>query len=579
MSCRNTVPRARWTPAPEPEPTACLLGTDLGETGISPRLAPLLARRGIRDPEAARRFLRPSADHLHDPFLLRGMEAAVERLLAARARGEKVAVVGDYDVDGVSSTALLLAVFEHLGLEAEAILPHRLEEGYGFQEVHVERARGLGCSLVLTVDCGTNATAATRAAREAGLEVLVADHHLPDGDKPTHGLLINPRQEGCDYPFDGLAAAGLALKIALALGRAADRELPLDALLRIACLGTIADLVPLVDENRTIAALGLEALGRTRSRGLKALFRKAGIRPPFTATDVGFRIGPRLNAAGRLDDASAALELLLTREERRASELAEQLDGWNRQRQDEERRVVEAAWEQLARRDPLPAVAVAWDEGWHRGVVGIAAGRIARELNRPALLLALEGETATGSGRSVPGIDLHGFLSPWKDRLERFGGHTQAVGLTAAADRLDSLRREWEAEAAGWPEGSLVPSYEYELELDASQVGEGGAGGDLLAELALLEPHGSGNRRPLLRVGPLRLAGPPRRFGKEGGKGHLSARARGADGRGSVRLLGWRWGEREDELAGAFEVLAYLEPDSYRGGEVLRLVDARPAGG
>lgn len=562
-----TVPAARthWRPAAVPEAAGILEAA-----GVSPRLAPLLARRGVADPTAAERFLEPSVEHLYDPFALEGLREAVDRLLAARERGEKVAVVGDYDVDGVSSTALLTAVFQVLGIETEAVLPHRLKDGYGFQEVHVERARRAGCSVILTADCGTSSVAAATAAQQAGIDVVVTDHHLPGDDRlPAGTVLINPKQETCDYPFRDLAAVGLALKLALGLTREAEREVPLDALLRVACLGTIADLVPLVDENRVIAALGLEALGRTRSVGLKALFRRAGVTAPFTATDVGFRIGPRLNAAGRLDDASAALELLLTRDPRRADALAEDLDRWNRERQDEEQRVVDEARQRLrGRGTDTPPIAVMWSEGWHRGVVGIAAGRIARELHRPALLLAVEGASATGSGRSIAGIDLHGFLQPWKERLERFGGHTQAVGLTADLEALPDLHREWSAAAGEWPQEVLTRTWEWELELPAGAVGP-----ELLAELAQLEPHGMGNRRPLLKVGPLELAGPPRLFGR----GHLSAVARGADG-AAVRLLGWRWAEREDELAGAFEVLGYVETDSYRGGEVLRLVDARPVG-
>jgi len=555
-----------WRRAEVPDSAAVL---EAG--GVSPRLAPLLARRGVTDPEAAERFLHPAPEHLHDPFELAGLAEAVERLLAARERGERVAVVGDYDVDGVSATAMLTAVFTAVGLDSEAILPHRLKDGYGFQPVHVERAREAGCSVILTADCGTTAVTAVTAAQEAGMDVVITDHHLPgETPLPEGTIQINPKQEGCNYPFQELAAVGLALKLSLGLLHKAGRPAPLESLLRMACLGTIADLVPLVDENRAIAALGLRELASTPSVGLQALFRRSGLRGPFTATDVGFRIGPRINAAGRLDDAHAALELLLTRDPRRAESLAADLDRWNRERQDEEQRVVEEARERLEaerRRDGLPAIAVLWNEGWHRGVVGIAAGRIARDLHRPALLLAVEGDAATGSGRSISGIDLHGFLHPWKKRLQRFGGHTQAVGLSADLDELPKLAEEWREAAAAWPEELLTRRFEWELEVPPSAIGPA-----LLEELTLLEPHGMGNRRPLLKIGPLELTGPPRLFGK----GHLSGTARGTDG-AQVRLLGWRWAEREDHLAGAFEALGYVERDTYRGGEVLRLVDVQPA--
>jgi single-stranded-DNA-specific exonuclease len=500
------------------------------------------------------------------------MSEAVARLRAAADRGEEVAIVGDYDVDGVTSTALLSAAFAACGIKSRPILPHRLEEGYGFQPLHVERARAAGCRLIVTADCGSSSLAAAEAALAQGIDVLVTDHHIPGCALPEGVLQINPRQAHCTYPFPDLAAVGLALKLSIALLTACGKRVDLDALLRIACLGTIADLVPLRGENRVIAALGLAALPRTRSEGLKALVKQAGMKAPYSAADVGFRLGPRINAAGRLSTPEQALELLLTRDGKRAALLALELDTWNRQRQAEELRVAEEATalvEALASRSPLPPVLVLWKEGWHKGVVGIAAGRLARDWNRPALLLAVDGELATGSGRSLPGIELHAFLSPWRERLERFGGHSQAVGLTARLDRLPVLQAEWEAAAAEWPAEALARRHEYEIDLAPGEIRP-----ELLAELACLEPHGQANPRPLVRTGPLSLTAPPRLFGN----GHLGARARGGvGGDGSpVELVGWGWQARAAKLAGSFEVLGYLEKDDYTGGPVLRLVDSRP---
>lgn len=538
----------------------------LASSGLPEWLAAILARRGVTTRAEADRFLHPAADQLHDPYLLTGLREAVERLARARERGERVAVVGDYDVDGVTSTALLLAVFRACGLDAVEIVPHRLREGYGFQPVHVERAAEVGAGLIVTADCGVTSAEAVAAAGEAGIDVVVTDHHLPGAAALDGAILVNPRQAGCDYPFPDLAGVGLALKLALAAAERLGRKPPLTQLLRIACLGTIADLVPLTGENRVIAALGLRALADTRSPGLRALFRRSGVVPPLTAADVGFRLGPRINAAGRLDDAVRALELLLSTDEAAADRLAAELDGWNRARQDEENRVVEEARELIAARSPRPPITVLWREGWHKGVVGIAAGRIARELNRPALLLAPDGEVATGSGRSIPGISLHGFLNRWQGELVRFGGHAQAVGLTVALPRLEALAAAWEEAAGEWPSDLLLRRYEYELELEPIAVDR-----RLMAGLARLEPCGQGNPQPLARVGPMELMFPPRRFGK----GHLSGIARGARG-GRLALVGWRWGEREGDLAGRFEALGYLEHDRYRNGPVLRLVDARP---
>jgi single-stranded-DNA-specific exonuclease len=548
--------------APVPDAAA-----ELERGGFPGWFAGLLARRGVADAPGAERFLAPSLDQLHDPFLLAGMGEAVERLLAARAGKERIAIVGDYDVDGVTATAQLLAVLGACGCDVRPILPHRLREGYGFQPVHVERAREAGCSLIVTADCGSSSAQAVEKAQAAEIGVVITDHHLPGCALPAGAIQINPRQTGCTYPFPDLAAAGLALKLALAVAGRCGRTVDTAALLRVACLGTIADLVPLRGENRVIAALGLTALEQARSQGLKALIEKCGVKPPFTAADVGFRLGPRLNAAGRLDSPDRALELLMSRDAKRAAELAAELDTWNRERQAAEAHVVAQAAELFAARSPLPPILVGWSAEWHKGVVGVAAGRIAKDFHRPTLLLSIEGDAATGSGRSVPGLELHGFLARWKERLPRFGGHAQAVGLTAPVAALEELRREWEEAGAGWPPELLTRRLEYELHLEPRQISS-----RLVADLARLEPFGQGNPRPLVRTGPLCLDGPPRPFGN----GHLGARTRGPGG-AEVELVGWGWQERAGALAGAFEVLACVEHDAYRGGPVLRLVDSRPA--
>lgn len=558
-----TGPAAEWRRASLPESAARLVASGLPEWESA-----LLARRGIETPEEARIFLQPALEHLHDPHRMPGLTAAVERLEAALERGERVAVVGDYDVDGVSATALLAAVLGACGLEVEAILPHRLTEGYGFQPVHVERARLAGCGLIVTADCGTASFEAAAAARAAEIDVVVTDHHLLAGEPPPGIVLVNPQTAPGDYPYLELCGAGLAFKLVAALAARRGMDLDPRRLLAIAALGTICDLVPLTGENRVIAALGLAALGETRSPGLQALYRVSRVGPAVTATDVGYRIGPRLNAAGRLADPEQALELLLTRDPERAERLAEALDGLNSHRQSEERRVVEEAGERFRALPELPPILVAWDESWHKGVVGIAAGRIAQELHRPTILLCLEGDRATGSGRSIRGIHLHGFVSAWAGQLERFGGHAQAIGLTAASDRLEALRAAWESAAASWDPELFVPRFRYDAELELAAVDR-----RFIEELGRLEPCGQGNPRPLFRFGPLERAAPPRYFGK----GHVSQLARDASG-GRLEITAWGWGERWQALGGRFEVLARCEIDRYWDRPALRLVDARPVG-
>lgn len=552
-----------WVQAPVPETYQGLVAS-----GLSLRLASLLARRGVETPAEAAAFLEPGLAGLHDPTLMPGLTAGVDRLLTARRREEKVAVVGDYDVDGVSATALLIAVFRACKLEAEAILPERLQEGYGFQPVHVERAVHLGCRLVVTADCGSTAREAVVSAREAGLDVIVTDHHLGDETKlPEWVIEINPHRSDSTYPFPDLSGAGVAYKLAVGLLAALDRQVDADALLRMTCLGTICDLVPLVGENRIIAARGLASLGETRSVGLRTLMQKASVKSPVTASDVGYRIGPRINAAGRLASPRPALDLLLTTDPAEARRLADNLETWNSDRQGTERRVVNEAEKCFADLDPVPPMLAAWSADWHPGVLGIAAGRIARTFFRPTVLFNVDGATARGSGRSVTGVHLFDFLGQWREDYLRFGGHSQAIGMSVASENLEELRQRWQTDAtAQWDPAVLTRTYKYELTLLPSEINQ-----DMLTELSKLEPYGMANRQPVIRVGELQLAGAPRRFGQ----GHLSAQAVGPGG-ARLDLLGWGWQNREQDLQGRFEILATLERDRYHGRPVLRLIDTRP---
>jgi single-stranded-DNA-specific exonuclease len=495
------------------------------------------------------------------------MKEAVERLLSQRESPGHVVVVGDYDVDGVSSTALVMATLAACGISAEAILPHRQHDGYGLQPQHVDRAVAHGATLLLTLDCGTSAHREIALAMAAGLETIVVDHHLPGNGPLPEAILINPQQPQCSYPYPELAAAGLSFKLCLALAKAAGRSIPVEALLRIACLGTIADMVPLTGENRVIAALGLDAMKDTRSLGLLALFRNARIHPPFDASDVGFRVGPRLNAAGRIGSADGALELLTTRDADRAEELAEELERYNSERRATETRVVEEVEERLAARGALPPILVEWDEGWHRGVVGIAASRISRKYRRPTLLLQVADGSATGSGRSVPGIQLFDFLAQWESEYSRFGGHAQAIGLSISMGRIEGLRERWEHAAEVWPEETRRRRYEYELEVEPGAVDH-----ELYRDLARLEPYGMANPQPMVRIGPMQSE-QLRPFGN----GHLRIFARGRDDR-RLSLLGWNWADRADLFNGEFEAIGFVELDRFSNRPELRLVEVRPCG-
>lgn len=556
-----------WVPATVPA-----VASELIASGISPLRARLLALRGVRTVAEARDFLRPELGQLSEARRLRGMAEAVARLVRSCRDGEAVAIVGDYDVDGVAATALLTAALRSAGARPLPILAHRHEEGYGFQPVHVGRAREAGAAVLVTVDCGTNSREAAAAARAAGLDLIVTDHHLPDDGPSIDAVLVNPRQPGCPSPARELTGAGIALKLAAALLEERGREVPWEALLRIACLGTIADVASLTGENRVIAALGLRALAQPRSAGLKALIESAGLRPPLRAADVGFRLGPRLNAVGRLGAADPALELLLARDPVRARELAAELERANRERQELESTVVRDATLALASDDEA-GIGIAWGEGWNRGVVGIAAARLARQLRRPVVLLAVDDELATGSGRSVAGIHLHDFLAPWSGRLERFGGHEQAVGLTVRRDRLATLAREWREAARSWAVDTRSTTRSYDLELSPETIAE-----PLLDEIEALEPFGAGNPEPLFRIGPLRPVSAAREFGR----GHAAFRVGPIEGRptSTFELVAWRWQERaERDLPPRFEVLARIERDLWRSGARAVLEELRPLDG
>jgi len=486
-------------------------------------VARLLAARGIETAEEAERFFHPDLSHLHDPFELLGAEEASAVLLRAARSDRSIVVFGDYDVDGVTAVAQLRAALLRAGARAIAFLPHRLKDGYGLRPETVRRVlRDLSPSVIVTVDCGITAADGVACAREAGVEVVVTDHHLVPDRLPEGAVVVNPKQPGCPYPGKDLSGAGIAMKLSEAVARRAGVSLSRESLLRAACLGTIADLVPLTGENRAIAALGLEALARPRAPGLAALLQDAGIEPgrPPTAEEVAFRVAPRLNAAGRLDTAQLALALFEEKDPARARGIARELSARNGQRQSIERRVFLEAKGRVERDfDPeRDAILVEGDAGWHRGVLGIAAARLAREYHRPVLLFALDGERACGSGRSVPGVALHDTLSEIRRFFLEFGGHDQAVGGTLLTAQFAAFRQEARALfAERIPRESLVPREAAEAELSLDEISD-----RLLLLLERFEPHGIGNPRPVFSCGGVRAAGPFRPLGERGWRGRFS---------------------------------------------------------
>src|SRR6476619_915365 len=414
---------------------------------VAPIVARLLCQRGYSDPELAARFLNPSLDHLHDPMALAGMGVAVDRILAAIARKERIAIHGDYDVDGVTSTVILRRALELLGATVVHFLPERLKDGYGLQPAAIERLQADGVALVISVDCGIRGADAARRARELGVDLIITDHHEPDTELPPALAVINPKRTDCNYPDKYLAGVGVALKLVQALCRHAGRESWLPGFIKVAAIGTLADVVPLIGENRVIAKLGLDLLSRGPHKvGLRSLLEIAGLSGKIIDSyHISFLVAPRVNAAGRMSTPDIATRLLLASDEAMGEEvraLALQLDGENVRRQEEEAEILAAA-KKIVQTDPdigARTVLVVAGASWHRGVIGIVASKLVDAFHRPAIVLSIEDGVAHGSCRSVPHFNMLGALERCATLFVRFGGHQQAAGLTMDAARVNELR-------------------------------------------------------------------------------------------------------------------------------------------
>ncbi|HKG38328.1 MAG TPA: single-stranded-DNA-specific exonuclease RecJ [Conexibacter sp.] len=503
--------------------------------GCSRTFAQVLVRRGLGDPAAAVAFL--AAEDVHDPRAFAGMDAAVELILRHVAAGSRITVHGDYDVDGVCSTALLVRALRALGADADWFLPSRVDDGYGLAAATVERLAVRGTRLLITVDCAITAVEEVALARERGLDVVVTDHHQPRADGAlADAPIVHPSLGG--YPCPDLCAAGVAYKLTQALALASGRDpAEIDDDLDLVALATIADLVPLRGENRRLVRVGLRALASTGKPGLRALMRVARVDPSgLDARSVGFRLAPRINAAGRLHRADAGVELLLTTDEGRAATIAQELDAANGERRFTEQRILFEAEAQVRELGPRPAYVLA-GEGWHPGVIGIVASRIVERTHRPAIVIALDATegTGTGSGRSIPAFDLLGALHTAAPLLQRYGGHRAAAGLTIDAARIDDLREAFEAHAA-----ELLTADDLQpIERVDAVVGGPQLGLALADELAQLEPTGMGNPgvNLLVPAATLRDArtmgeeGKHVRFTVEAGGGRCRAVAFGCDGR------------------------------------------------
>jgi single-stranded-DNA-specific exonuclease len=554
-----------------------------------PLLALLLARRGILEVDEAKQFLRPELSHLREPDLLPGMDKASTCIAAAVAAGRRIAVYGDYDVDGICGTALLVGLLRALGADAIPYLPDRRTEGYGFNSDALRHLAAEGVTLVITVDHGSRAFEPVALARTLGMEVVITDHHLVgDGPVPDAAALVNPLAPATDgtpaYPFPWLCGTGVAFKLAWAVARricggprvtAPIRERLTESMALVA-LATVADVVPLRDENRAAVVFGLSLLRNSPIPGIRALMDVARIGDRAAdATDIGFRLAPRINAAGRMGDAGRALELLLTTDTARAVELAAELDAENETRREVERAisaqaramVLERMRERGGGKVPLAGI-VLFGDSWNPGVVGIVAARMAEEFHRPAVVIAMNGDRGRGSARTVGSFHLERALAACGEHLAAHGGHAAAAGLEIERHRLEDFRAAFEAHAeATLLDEDRTPS----LTLDAL-VNPGELTSSLVRSIERLAPFGAGNPEPLLAAGSLRLAGKPRVMGKDGT--HLSFIVVDAAG-GSRRAVWFGGAARMDELIAEGDALALAFRPSinrFRGSEEVELM-------
>jgi single-stranded-DNA-specific exonuclease len=529
-------------------------------------LRSLLIRRGVSDEESFRRFVAPVIGDLHDPSTIHGMTHACERIARAVRDQEGIVIYGDYDVDGVTSIVMLQTVLRSLGADAGFVVPHRLVDGYGLKMEVLERVlTERNVKLVITVDCGITSIEPVRHAIDRGIDVIITDHHLPPGTLPEAAAVLNPKQPGCEYPFKELAGVGVAFKLCCELIRrltpANAKKMSVDSLLKIAAIGTVADVAPLIGENRTITSLGLAGLADVRNPGLRALLKRLGLAGrPLRAVDVGFKIGPRINAAGRLASANTAIDLFAAVDEEAAWEICAELDRMNAERQQIEIQVRESAETQIRGGERVLVLA---GEGWHRGVVGLTAGRLAQRYHRPALVMTIEGDLCVGSGRSIQTIDLHSELEAVSDLFTHFGGHEFACGFSLPHTNVAELQRRLHERFDSLDESLFRRDARVDAELTLADIDE-----EFMKTHELLQPFGAGNTQPLFVVREVTVTG-TRTFAEDCCELSLqdaTGRATGVLWPGVKQLASL--------LTRTVDLLVHVEPDRYSGVR-LNVVDVR----
>jgi len=549
---------------------------------ISPVTAALLLTRGVRTVQDARRFLKPTREDLFDPRLLPDIDKAVDTICRHAREGSRIVVYGDYDVDGLCAVTMLLQFLRLLGLDPSYYVPGRAEEGYGVHSDALEKLREEGAGLVVTVDCGISSVEESKLAAKLGLEMVITDHHEPSGELPEAAAVVNPKIEGSDYPFKELAGVGVAFKLVLALVEHfyPRGEVPphfekfLFDSMGLVAMGTIADVVPLLSENRILAKFGLEALQFSELPGVQALMNQCGLaEKPLDADSVSFKLGPRLNVAGRMASADIAMKLLMTDSYGEGERIARELERLNRERQQAQREITQTArqiiTEELSEDDTILVLA---SENWSPGVIGIVASHLVEDFHRPAIMISLDGDIGRGSARSIPPLNIVEALSACSEHLETFGGHAQAAGLRIPKASIDNFRADVNAYASNILSAEdLRPRLDIDGEVILDSLSQA-----FVNELDRLSPFGQGAPEPVLVARGVRLAGRPRRVGSSGKHlaGYLS------QGGAAFRCIAFGMGEFAEKLSrgsGTFDIAftPTIETFTGQGNVELRIKDIR----
>lgn len=560
--------KAKWKISPCPPALSDELCRRLD---IPPLVAQLLIKRGITDYQDGERFLSPSLKHLHDPFLMKDMNKGVERVITALEKGEKITIYGDYDVDGISACALLVDFLRTSGNKPSYYIPHRLHEGYGLNAEAVKRVAAEGTRILICVDCGINDGDEIQLAQTLGMDTIVVDHHEPPPLPSPAYAVLDPLQANCPFPFKGLAGVGVAFYLLIALRRRLREkgfwrdgaEPNLNRYLDLVALGTIADIVPLMDINRVLVTYGLRELRETLRPGLRALKEVSGIGGEEISTGhVGFRLAPRLNAGGRLADAQMGVELLLTKDYEEAQKIAESLDQANRERQKIEGRIYQEAKEIIEREVLLDRRSmVLSSDHWHPGVIGIVASRIVEEFWRPTILIALEGDMGKGSARSIAGFHLYKGLQECAGHLVGFGGHKYAAGLTIRRDNMQAFRDGFEEVIQrNLGEEDLIPTLSVDAELDLEEITP-----ELLRHISCFAPYGPTNPKPLFATRNRFKVHDVRILGKNTLKFNLR------EGKRTYEVIGFGMGNLSTELSSELKIAFYPKMNDWQGVRRLQL--------